>query len=337
MFTLSAARLFLLACLTLLPLCASAWDRGRVERFATMPGDAPHPEGITADKHGDIYVTPFDPTGKSAGRVVVFGPDGGDAKHVLTIKGASGALLGLAFQPGTHDQVLLVLDLGQSRVWSVHPLTGEATVFAQAPAGAGLNALTFDHVGNVYISDSFNGTIWKTTPAGGAPTAWVTDPLLKTTGTPGFGANGLDFNSTQNALFVANTGDDTVIRIPVLAGEPGKPAVFVHSINGADGLFVDKDDDDNVWVCANQADEIVVVDKTGRAIAKLGDFNGLRHGAPVGFLFPASLVRKGDWIYVTNLSLDIRQAGASGPAVDSAWAAEVKTHTISRIRARIPR
>jgi hypothetical protein len=89
-------------------------------------------------------------------------------------------------------------------------------------------------------------------------------------------------------------------------------------------------------VCANQSDEIVVVDKTGRAIAKLGDFNGLRNGAPAGFLFPASLVRKGDWIYVTNLSLDLRNVGAA-QAVDSQWAAEVTTHTISRIRARIPR
>src|SRR3981189_2659289 len=179
----------LLACLALLPLCASAWDRSRVERFATMPGDAPHPEGITADKHGDVYVTPFDPTGQSAGRVVVFGSPG-DLNGVLTIAGASGALLGLAFQPDTEDQVLLVLDLGQSRVWRVNPLTGAATVFAQAPAGSGLNALAFDSVGNVYISDSFGGIIWKTGPRGGAPVAWVTDPLLRTTGTPGFGANG---------------------------------------------------------------------------------------------------------------------------------------------------
>ena len=335
MLTLARARLLLLACCTLFPLCASAWDRGGVERFATMPGDAPHPEGITADKHGDVYVTPFDPTGKSAGRVVVFGSRG-DLKRVLTIAGASGALLGLAFQPDTEDQVLLVLDLGQSRVWRVNPLTGAATVFAQAPAGSGLNALAFDSIGNVYISDSFKGIIWKTGPAGGTPVAWVADKLLTTTGTPGFGANGLDFNSRETALFVANTGDDTVIRIPVTAGNPGKPEVFVNSINGADGLFVDKDDDDNVWVCANQADEIVVVDKTGRAIAKLGDFNGLRGGAPVGFLFPASLVRKGDWIYVTNLSLDLRNVGAA-QSVDSQWAAEVTRHTISRIRAHIPR
>jgi hypothetical protein len=32
---------------------------------------------------------------------------------------------------------------------------------------------------------------------------------------------------------------------------------------------------DRLWVVANQADEVVVLDKTGKTVAKLGDFNGL--------------------------------------------------------------
>ena len=151
---------------------------------------------------------------------------------------------------------------------------------------------------------------------------------------PPFGANGLGFNKASIILFVANTGNDTVVKIPVAAGVPGAPAVFVNSINGADGLILD--DDDNLWVAANQADEIVVVNPSGRVIAKLGDFNGIdRKGSPLGFLFPASLVRVGHFIYVTNLALDLRLFGLP-QAVDSQWAAEVKSHTISRIPARIP-
>src|SRR5438034_10631485 len=95
---------------------------------------------------------------------------------------------------------------------------------------------------------------------------------------------------------------ETCACIPVATGDAGEAKVFTNSINGADGLMLDEDD--NVWVCANQADEIVVTDKTGKAIAKLGDFDGVRDGSPVGLLFPASLVRSGDWIYITNLSLD---------------------------------
>ena len=96
------------------------------------------------------------------------------------------------------------------------------------------------------------------------------------------------------------------------------------------------DEDDNLWVAANQADEIVVVDPTGRVIAKLGDFGGVdHHGKPIGLLFPASLVRSGHFIYVTNLALDLRLFGLPQP-VDAQWAAQVTKHTISRIPARIP-
>ena len=115
----------------------------------------------------------------------------------------------------------------------------------------------------------------------------------------------------------------------------GTPEVFVNAVNGADGLFIDKTND-NVWICANQADEIVVIDKTGKAIAKLGDFNKLTaDGAPNGLLFPASLARSGDSIYITNLSLDLRLFGLAQSG-DSQWAAQVTRHTISRIPARIP-
>jgi sugar lactone lactonase YvrE len=238
----------------------------------------------------------------------------------------------------THE--LLVIDFGAGNVLRVNPYSGAASVFSPIPGG-GLNALTFDKFGNVYISDSFRGVIWKTAPAGGPAVNWASDALLTTTGFPPFGANGLDFNRVQDALFVANTGNDTVVRIPVVtdvtgnASVAGKAEVFTHSINGADGLFVDGHD--NLWVCANQADEIVVTDKTGKAIAKLGDFEGVTGGSPVGLLFPASLARHGDWVYITNLSLDLRPAYLTGQqSVDSQWAAMVRRHTIARIPFRIP-
>ena len=127
---------------------------------------------------------------------------------------------------------------------------------------------------------------------------------------PPFGGNGLGFNKHGNTLFVANTGNDTIVKIPVSAGVPGTPAVFVNSINGADGLVLNSHD--NVWVAANQADEIVVVDPSGKAIAKLGDFDGLdKSGVPRGLLFPAShgFSKDGNWLYVTNLTLDLRLFG----------------------------
>ncbi len=112
--------------------------------------------------------------------------------------------------------------------------------------------------------------------------------------------------------------------------------MFVNSINGADGLIIDSND--NIWVAANQADEIVVLDPTGRVIAKLGDFGGINSsGAPIGLLFPASPVFSpdGTTLYVTNLALDLRLFGIPQP-VDTQWAAQVTTYTVSKISTTLP-
>ena len=324
------------ACLAAMCMSVQAWQRSPATTFATLPAGATNPEGITADAHGNIYVTTFAVGGTSSGvgQMFVFGPNG-HLQRQIDIAGSSTLLLDLAFHPQTG--ALLVIDFGNQKILRVDPTSGASNLFATIPGGAnaGPNVLTFDGAGNVYISDSFQGRIWRTGPQGGAVTEWVASALLATTGVPPFGANGLAFNRDRSALFVANTGNDTVVRIPVLAGgAAGTPEVFVNSINGADGLIIDESD--NLWVAANQSDEIVVVDPTGRVIAKLGDFDGLDpHGSPRGLLFPASLVRHGEFLYVTNLALDLRLFGLAQP-VDAQWAADVKRHTIARIRARIP-
>jgi hypothetical protein len=92
-------------------------------------------------------------------------------------------------------------------------------------------------------------------------------------------------------------------------------------------------------VAANQNDEIDVISPTGKLLARLGDFEGLtRSGTPRGLLFPASpaFSRKGEFIYVTNLALDLRIFGLT-QAVDSQWCAQVRHYTVSRIRTRFTR
>jgi DNA-binding beta-propeller fold protein YncE len=331
-------RTTLLAALSVFSLspAAPAWDRGEATTFARLPSPTRNPEGIALDRNtGDVYVADFDVFRQSGvGQVIVFNREG-KLLRVVNVKSSSPALLGLDFHPDTH--ALLVIDFGNQRVLDVDPRTGDSTVFAtvDSPAGAsGLNALTFDRPsGNVYISDSFRGIVWKTSSRGGAAARWVEDDKLKPQGVPPFGANGLAFNRAQDALFVANTANDTIVRVAVKNGAAGKVEVFTNSINGADGLAIDEQD--NIWVCANQSDEIVVVDKTGKAIAKLGDFDGIgERGEPRGFLFPASLVFSGEFVLVTNLSLDT--TGFGFQTVDTQWTRQVKTHTVAKIKRRLP-
>jgi sugar lactone lactonase YvrE len=150
------------------------------------------------------------------------------------------------------------------------------------------------------LSSMFAHIIWRFSPNEsralvGQASAWVpTNPLLvPNNGVPSFGANGIEFNKAQNAMFVCNTAMDWIVEIPVTGrtpgrgGTPGTPVVFTNSINGCDGIAIDSSD--NIWAAANQADEIVVVDPTGKVIAKLGDFDGVNGARPRVCCFPQVL------------------------------------------------
>jgi sugar lactone lactonase YvrE len=323
---------------------ASAWDRGDADVLTVLPdatpGNPSSVEGLTVGPDGNVYVATFgfNTTGALTGNAVLYviRPDGKLLRQV-PIANSSPHMLGLRFNP--VNGFLLVLDFGAGKVLHVDPVTGASSVFVPAIANSGLNALTFDKAGNAYISDSFNGIIWKVGPNGGTPTVWSNSPLLSPGAglTPPFGANGVEFSNDGTKLFVANTAFHQIIQVPVNPdGSAGTASVFITGINAPDGIAIDRDE--NIWICANQEDDIVVIDKTGKVIAKLGDFNGFnRDGVASGLLFPASLAFSldGRTLYVSNLTLFLPFVGAL-PAVDSAWTLLAKHYTVSAIPAVIP-
>jgi DNA-binding beta-propeller fold protein YncE len=358
MSALHRTALLSLACFVLIPLQAAAWERGKVELFATLPAGARFPEGITANpRSGDIFVGTFD-AGTPNNQLLRF-----DRRGRLEASRAFGTtpLLGLEFQradgkvyiaavgdfsatgsriqripanfnAGTPiEEVALIPFVGPPAPRMVrNPDGSDDEIIFQATARVP-NALTFDRAGNLYVSDSFQGAIFRIDNAaactgGCVPSMVAHDPLLATAGFPPFGANGIAFNRDESALFIANTGDDRILRLDM---KTGVVTVFAESINGADGIAFD--DHGRLWVAANQADELVALNEDGLVIAKLGDFEGIRrNGSPDGLLFPASIVILDDEIFVTNLALPLTPTSGDEPEE------KVTRYTISRVRARVP-
>src|SRR5688572_401813 len=349
--------LLVLACCVFIPLQAAAWDRGKSELFATLPDGVRFPEGITANPaSGDIFVGTFD-VGTPNNTLLRF-----DRRGRLEASRSFGTtpLLGLEFNPndgkvyiaavgdfsGTGSRIVRIAANfnANTAIEEVAPIPaigapaprvgpntdGTADTITFGNAARVPNALTFDRAGNLYVSDSFQGAIFRIeNPATCASPCLATtvahDPLLATAGFPPFGANGIAFNA-EGALLIANTGDDRVLKLDLASGQV---TVFAESINGADGLAFDEHG--RLWVAANQADEVVALNESGRVVAKLGDFEGIRkNGTPEGLLFPASLVILGDDLFVTNLALPLT------PTAGDEQEEDVRRYTISRLRARIP-
>ena len=136
-----------------------------------------------------------------------------------------------------------------------------------------------------------------------------------------FGANGLALSKDESKLFIANTGDDRILRLDLKTGDL---SVWAESLNGADGIALYKGK--FIVVAENQSDVLSILNENGRVIAKLGAFLGIRgDGSPRGLLFPASIVIVDDKMFVTNLALPLTTTEGDEPEED------VKLYTVSRI------
>ncbi|HSE00203.1 MAG TPA: SMP-30/gluconolactonase/LRE family protein, partial [Burkholderiales bacterium] len=268
-----------------------------VDTFAVLPKGVKFPEGITANpRNGDIYVGTFE--GGAQNKLLRFDRRG----HLeATREFGITPLLGLEFD--RVNRKVYVANVGNfvgmaSKIQRIAANFNGSTdiediaeiplVNAPAPRTVGNpdgssdqiffgtgarvpNAMVLNRAGNLlYVSDSFQGAIFSiSNPATCNPCNIVMinhDPLLATAGFPPFGANGLALSHDERTLFIANTGDDRVLKLDLTAPmAPNSVSEFAESINGADGLAMDKRG--RLWVAANQADEVVALNEKGKIVA----------------------------------------------------------------------
>lgn len=295
-----------LALVSTQPVQAATFRQGVVQDFANLATASCHnPEGITADANGTLYAA-----GLSGNICVV--DRSGRVTRVITV-GTGNALLGELFVNGQIYVADNNGDFSAGRVTRVNVATGAVTVLATGFANT--NAFERDGNGTLYVSDSFRGAVYTVNPTTGATAVWIQDEALRSHGFPGFGANGLAFDRSRSNLYVANTGDDRIFRIPVKRdGRAGNLSLFADgatinaahhttgALDGADGIIFDASG--RLWVCANQANEIQIVSPSGKSLVKR--FRGIGDNA---MNFPASPVFVGHAMFVANLYFGTPGAG----------------------------
>jgi sugar lactone lactonase YvrE len=288
------------------PVLAAQPQQGVVRDFVNPPpAGCEHPEGIAASPNGLIYASGV------TGNICVYTRDG-SLSRIIPIA-AGHALLGELYVSG---EGLYVADnqpnFAGGSVIRVDPASGAVTTLATGFRNT--NAITQDHRGMLYVSDSFanaagEGEIYRVSPNGGR-TLWAHSPLLAPHGFPGFGANGVAFDRTESYLYVANTSDDRVLRIAVNDdGSAGAVTIFADAatvrntagspapLDGPDGIQFDVRG--NLWICANQpaADEIQVLSPSAELIARYG-----RNPGDAPMQTPASLIFHERAMYIANLA-----------------------------------
>jgi sugar lactone lactonase YvrE len=268
------------------------------------------PEGLAADPRGNLYVASNSDSATTVGYICVINPAGQITDTIPVPAGAVPAvgLLGELWERGQ----LYVLDQADDvsphgRLLRIDPVTHTVTTVATGFTFP--NGVVEDRQGNLYISDSFEGRVYRLTP-GGVPTVWAADPsLISTNPAQPVGVNGIEFDRGGHYLYVANTGNRQVLRIPVKAdGSAGPIQLFADgavidrslglagpvALYGADGIQFDVKG--NLYVMANQADEVQVLAPDGALVHR---YSGTGSNA---LDFNASPVFVGDMLYMTNMS-----------------------------------
>jgi sugar lactone lactonase YvrE len=197
------------------------------------------------------------------------------------------------FDPSTHGVWRIGFDGSASRIAALDP--------------NGLpNGITFDHRGNLYVSDSFLGLIWRLVP-GRTPQVWVQDPLLEgdAAGT-GIGANGLAFDAFGN-LYVANSDRSSIVVVPVRSdGRAGTPRTFVRDdrLHSSDGLAFDTRGD--LYVACSFANDTLFRIRPDRTIETLSTAaDGLDY--PANIAFGTGISDRED-LYIANVGDDFGHA-----------------------------
>ena len=257
------------------------------------------PESLTTDDYGNLYIS-------AGGTIRKF-----DTAHHLSTLATLPIPMG-AFSVGVKvgpDGYIYAAsgatftDPNAAFIWRISP-SGIIRVFATLPPTAFPNDMAFDERGQLYVTDSFLGQIWKIDNRG-RPSVWLQDErLLGNPAAPvpvfhAFGANGIALDATQTHLYIGNTDYGRILRVAIHAGKAAEVEVVAESdlLKGADGLAFDNRG--TLYVAVNAHDRIATIDRRGN-IATYAEGGTL--DAPSSLVF-GSECRGDHTLYLTSFAL----------------------------------
>jgi len=270
------------------------------------------PEGLAIDPDGNLYAASNSDQATTVGYVCVIDRRGNLVDLIPVPAGPGASAVGLLGELW-EDGFLLVLDQADDiqphgRILRINPRTHEVKTIAAGLAFP--NGMAEDRHGNIYVTDSLLGSIYRLPEDRSRLTLWFKDPaLVSNNPNQPVGANDLALDADEHFLYVDNAGNRQVLRIPIDEdGRPGKIQLFADGqtieqqehLNGpvvlyfADGMQFDVQG--NLYVMANIADEIQVFAPDGRLVHR---YRGVGNNA---LDFNASAVFKGRIMFITNMS-----------------------------------
>lgn len=304
------------ALFALLPLVVWANHHVTVVELFTPPD---LPEGVAVDNRGNVYVSML-PTGE----IKKMSPNGQWSTVARLNPGRDGLLVALTLSASGDIYVPLAANVEDPAadtkgVWRIRP-DGATQLVAALPQSGLPNQLAFAKTGDLYVSDSALGVIWRISRAGQV-SKWLDHPLLRGNEQAcpdialplSVGVNGLAFGPGGD-LYAANTDTGNIVRIPIhpKTGQPGTPTVAAGGCawKGADGIAFDVQD--NLYAALNGQNRLV-------RMSWMGDVETLATAAD-GLDFPTNIAfgtTRGDQtsLYLVNLAFPSVAAGNAKPSL----------------------
>ena len=291
---------FLTACVILV-CSSSAFAEPHSERplgdsrfIASVPSPG-FPEGVAVHK-GRIYVSGPAAFGAGPSTVFVYNLDSGALVNTIAIANEPfpGGASCIAF--GDNDDLYVIVEaLGIVKIdldTNVQSIYASPFPFvfhsAFAPGPELLNDLAFDQKGNLYITDSFQATIWRVPKGGGQPQVWLQDSALDGF----FGPNGIRIDEkSENAYFTvtfngAFGGPGSLYKVPLKDHPTIADVQLVHTYTpfaAPDGIAFGKSG--KIYVCLAGYSQISVIDSGNEVARYSGPAGSLPWANPANIAF----------------------------------------------------